>query len=233
MIDVEQTLPANNQQHQRIVGLTGGIGMGKTTVSTYLAKQCGIPVLDADVIAREVVVPGSPVLNKIAERYGATVLLPDGQLDRMRLGNIVFRSLPERHWLEQQIHPLVRDRLEQDLQSPTITAQPIVVLVVPLLFEARMTDLVNEIWVVCCPLEQQIGRLLERSMQGRDVSYQLNRAQVQDRIDSQMPIERKIQRADVVLDNSHSEQELFTQIDRVLTYLPKPLQSHSQESSTY
>ena len=228
MTNAEQNRLLNdNRQHRRIVGLTGGIGMGKTTVSAYLSNQCGVPIFDADVVARDVVVPGSLVLSKIADRYGSTVLLPDGRLDRMRLGNIVFNSLPERHWLEQQIHPVVRDRFEQELQSPMLLSEPLVILVVPLLFEARMTDLVNEIWVVFCPLEQQIERLVERSIHDRGIRYQLTRAQVQARIDSQMPIERKIQRADVVLDNSRSEADLFEQIDRALRPASHPLSSYS------
>ena len=228
MTSTDQNLLLNNSRHhRRIIGLTGGIGMGKTTVSTYLSDQCGVSVLDADVIAREVVVPGSSVLSKIADRYGSTVLLPDGRLDRMRLGNIVFNSLPERHWLEQQIHPLVRDRFEQELQNPKLQSTLLVVLVVPLLFEARMTDLVNEIWVVFCSSEQQIDRLLNRSINDTGIRHQLIRSEIQPRIDSQMPIERKIQRADVVLDNSRSENDLFQQIDRALRQTSRSLSSYS------
>jgi dephospho-CoA kinase len=217
--------------NQRIIGLTGGIGMGKTTISNYLSAEHGIPVLDADLIAREVVVPGSPVLSKIVDRYGATMLLPDGQLDRLQLGRIVFNSLSERHWLEQQIHPLVRDRFEQDLQHPSLRSEPVVVLVVPLLFEARMTDLVNEIWVVSCTPDQQIERLLKRLVQSAHGNYHLSRANVQKRIDSQMPIERKIQRADVVLDNSQSEQILFQQIDQALKSSPMAYSGENQQCS--
>lgn len=195
--------------------------MGKTTVSDYLSERWKVPILDADVIAREVVVPGTSVLSKIAERYGSTVLLPNGRLDRVRLGEIIFNSLPEREWLERQIHPPVRDRLEQDLLSQRLQKEPVVVLSVPLLFEARMTDLVNEIWVVVCSVEQQIDRLLSRSMQDSIRRYRLSRAQIQARIDSQMPIERKVQRADIVLDNSGSEQELFEQIDRAMRRSPQ------------
>ncbi|MEL6223274.1 MAG: dephospho-CoA kinase [Cyanobacteria bacterium J06627_8] len=216
----QQISADNGQHHQRIIGLTGGIGTGKTTVSNYLSVEYGFPILDADIIAREVVVAGSPVLSKIVDRYGLTILLPDGQLDRMRLGKIVFSSLAERHWLEQQIHPVVRDRLDHDLQHPSIVSEPIVILVIPLLFEARMTTLVNEIWVVSCTADQQIERLLKRSISNGDGHYQLNRSQVQKRIDSQMPIERKIKRADVVLDNSQSEQMLFQQIDQALEQCP-------------
>ncbi len=92
--------PALNHP-QRIIGLTGGIGTGKTTVSDYLALHHRLPVLDADIYAREAVQPGSSVLNEIAERYGRDILLPDGTLNRRSLGNIVFNNPDERRWLEQ------------------------------------------------------------------------------------------------------------------------------------
>jgi dephospho-CoA kinase len=227
MTNLDRIQESQGQPHRRVIGLTGGIGMGKTTASDYLSEQWKVPVLDADVIAREVVVPGSAVLSKIAERYGSTVLLPDGRLDRVRLGEIVFNSLPERHWLERQIHPPVRDRLEQNLQGQQLKNEPVVILSVPLLFEARMTDLVNEIWVVCCPMEQQINRLMTRSMYDGIRSYRLSREQIQARIDSQMPIESKMQRADVVLDNSGSEQDLFGQIDQAMRRSPHEVSSYS------
>lgn len=209
-------------QNRRIIAVTGGIGMGKTTVSSYLSNVHALPVLDADIIARDVVVPGSPVLQKIVDRYGKTLLLPDGRLDRVRLGEIVFSSLPEREWLERQIHPHVRERLEQELHEPPLQAEPTVVMVVPLLFEARMTDLATEIWVVYCDSEQQVERLLQREVKaagGR--RYRLRHNQVLARINSQMPIERKLRRADVVLDNSSSLDVLYQQIDQALNQPPQ------------
>jgi dephospho-CoA kinase len=206
----KRTIEPNHapNQTQRIIGLTGGVGMGKTTVSNYLATVHQLPVLDADVFARKAVEPGSAVLQQIVERYGSSVLLPDGSLDRQRIGDIVFSSTAERLWLEQQVHPYVRDRLEEGLQSLPPSVYPTVVLVIPLLFEARMTDLVTEIWVVRSREEQQRERLRERD--------RLNSAQVQARIDSQMPIERKIARADLVLDNSSTLEALYQQVDAAL-----------------
>jgi dephospho-CoA kinase len=192
---------------QRIIGITGGVGMGKTTVSNYLSTAYQLPVLDADVYAHRAVEPGSKVLTKIFERYGSIILLPDGKLDRQRLGDIVFNSSAERLWLEREIHPFVRDCIEGDLQ--TLTAQaPTVVLVIPLLFEARMTDLVTEIWVVRSPEARQREWLKQRD--------RLNLEQVQARIDSQMAIDKKVQRADVVLDNSSTPEALFQQVDLAL-----------------
>jgi dephospho-CoA kinase len=190
---------------QRRIGLTGGIGMGKTVISDYLiTKQ--IPVLDADIYARDAVEPGSAVLPEIVARYGASILLPDETLDRRRLAGIIFDSPPEKIWLEQQIHPFVRDRLETELNR--LADAPVLLLVIPLLFEARMTDLVTEIWVVRAKKEQQKQRLKERD--------RLNPSEIRARIDGQMAIERKAQQADVVLDNSSTLEALYQQVDRAL-----------------
>jgi dephospho-CoA kinase len=190
---------------KRRIGLTGGIGMGKTTISDYLATR-QIPVLDADIYAREAVEPNRVVFNEIVDRYGANIILPDGNLDRQRLGSIMFSSVPEKIWLEQQIHPFVRDRMESELQR--LVDSPVIVLVIPLLFEARMTDLVTEIWVVRTNREQQKQRLKERD--------RLNPTQIQARIDGQTAIERKVQQADVVIDNSTTIEALYRQVDEAL-----------------
>jgi dephospho-CoA kinase len=190
---------------KRIIGLTGGIGTGKTTISNYLAQHHQLPVLDADIYAREAVQPGSPILSEIFERYGVAVKLPDGTLNRKRLGEIIFNHPDEKQWLEQQIHPYVRDRIQSELD--TLIA-PTVVLVIPLLFEAEMTDLVTEIWVVSCSPEQQLQRMMERD--------RLSLEQAQARINNQLPLEEKIARADVVLDNSSTLEALLKQVDQFM-----------------
>jgi len=186
----------------RIVGLTGGIATGKTTVSDYLASRYQFPVFDADILAREAVATGTPTLNAIAARYGPDILLADGSLDRKALGAIIFQDAAERHWLEAQIHPEVRTRLLAAIahcQSNTI------VLAVPLLFEARMEDLATEIWVVTCPPEVQLARLMARDG--------LTEAQARDRIAAQMPLTEKIARADCILENSGPIADLLHWVD--------------------
>ena len=189
----------------RIIGLTGGIGTGKSTVSNYLATAHQLPVLDADIYARVAVQLGSPVLKAIAERYGSDILLADGTLNRRQLGQMVFNSSIERRWLEQQIHPYVRDRFVEAINE--LSGQT-VVLVIPLLFEAGMTDLVTEVWVVRCSRQQQLERLIQRD--------QLTLEHAQARIDSQMPIEEKAARADVVVDNSCTPEAMLKQVDAAL-----------------
>lgn len=195
----------------RLIGLTGGISTGKTTVANDLSQTYQLPIWDADIYAREAVQPGSPILDQIVNRYGSTILLPTGQLNRPQLGQIIFDSLTERCWLEAQIHPFVRDRFYQNItQFQQQNKQNTAVLVIPLLFEAKMNDLVTEIWVVYCSPQQQLSRLIQRH-QGS-----LSLEQAQARIDSQMPLSQKCQQADVILDNSGDTESLFKQIKAVL-----------------
>lgn len=190
---------------QRIIGLTGGIATGKSTVSDYLQRQYQIPVLDADQYAREAVEPGSAIWTAIATRYGPDLLLPDRTLNRARLGEIIFQDEAEKRWLEQQIHPFVRQRFAQAMAT---LAVPTVVHAIPLLFEANLTDQVTEIWVVACPVAQQRQRLMARN--------RLTVEQANARIQSQLPLAEKMARADVVLDNSASLEALFRQVDQAL-----------------
>ena len=189
--------------------------MGKTTASNYLSNHYHFPVLDADLYARDAVTKGTKILIEIQDRYGPSVLLPNGQLNRTRLGEIVFTCQTELLWLEKQIHPYVRDRMMADLTALDRLQYPIVVLVVPLLFEARMTDLVSEVWVVYCSRPRQISRL-----QQRDTHGQMSVEQIQARIDSQMAIVEKIRRADVILENNTTPTALYQQIDAAVRTFP-------------
>ncbi len=191
---------------KRIIGLTGGIATGKTTAANYLASAYNLPILDADIYAREAVSVASPILDAIAQRYGEQILLADGNLNRQRLGEIIFNHQAERNWVEELIHPYVRDRF---LVSIAASSAQTLVLVVPLLFEAKMTDLVTEIWVVRCSEAQQVQRLIQRN--------HLSKEQALARIDSQLPIEAKASRADIVLDNTSDLEILLKQIDAAIT----------------
>ncbi|MFH7029282.1 MAG: dephospho-CoA kinase [Heteroscytonema crispum UTEX LB 1556] len=192
---------------KRIIGLTGGIATGKTTVANYLASTYNLPIFDADVYARDAVSVGSPILQEIAQRYGEQILLPDGNLNRQKLGEIIFNNPDERNWVEGVIHPDVRQRfLEAIASSPAQT----LVFVVPLLFEAGITQLVTEIWVVTCSEKQQLARLIQRN--------NLTLEQAQARINSQMPIAEKASRANVVLDNSSTLEALIQQIEAAIIH---------------
>ncbi|MEM9923674.1 MAG: dephospho-CoA kinase [Cyanobacteria bacterium P01_D01_bin.50] len=187
---------------KRIIGLTGGIATGKTTVTNYLANAYNLPILDADIFAKEAVAVNSPLLKQIVKHYGENILLADGSLNRQKLGDIVFNQQEERLWIENLIHPYVGDRLSLGIKETSVET---LVVVVPLLFEAGMTDLVTEVWVVSCSQKQQLERLMNRN--------QLTLEQAQARISSQMPLSKKIQHADIVLDNSSNVEELLQKVD--------------------
>ncbi|MBD1937878.1 dephospho-CoA kinase [Microcoleus sp. FACHB-68] len=209
--------PQNSALIRRIIGLTGSISTGKTTVSNYLANTHKLPVFDADIYAREAVNLDSPILRQISERYSDDILLSDGNLDRKKLGQIIFNNPDERRWLELQIHPYVRERLINSSKSYICqgeNSKSPIILVVPLLFESNMTDLVTEIWVVSCAPAHQLERLMQRD--------HLTLEQAQARINSQMPIEEKCARADVVLDNSSTLENLLQQVDSALNRQPLP-----------
>lgn len=193
--------------NRRLIGLTGGISTGKSTASKYLRAKYKLPILDADIYARNAVEIGSIALNAIASRYGTNILLADGSLNRQELGRIVFDDIHERQWLEKQIHPLVRDAFVQEINNSPAES---IVLVIPLLFEAAMTDLVTEIWVVYCNPNQQLARLRQRQ------SLSLEAAQA--RISSQMPLEEKCDRANLVLDNSLTIKFLQEQVDAAIQH---------------
>ncbi|MEO1376058.1 MAG: dephospho-CoA kinase [Cyanobacteria bacterium J06635_10] len=187
---------------KRIIGLTGGIATGKTTVANYLANAYNLTILDADIYAREAVAVNSPLLKQIVKRYGENILLTDGSLNRQKLGEIIFNQQEERLWVDNLIHPYVGDRLYVGIKETPVET---LVVVVPLLFEAGMTDLVTEVWVVSCSQKQQLERLMNRN--------QLTLEQAQARISSQMPLSKKIQKADIVLDNSSNVEELLQKVD--------------------
>ncbi|NER81693.1 MAG: dephospho-CoA kinase [Leptolyngbya sp. SIO1D8] len=191
---------------QRIIGLTGGIATGKTTVSRYLETHHRIPILDADVFARQAVEVGSAILSAIAQRYGTPVLNADGTLHRRQLGQIIFNDPQEKQWVEQQIHPVVRQRFAQEMAA--LTQVPIVVQAIPLLFEAHLTNQVTEIWVVVCPEVLQLERLMSRDS--------LSEAAAQARIHNQWSLEEKAKRADVVLENRSTLEALYQQVDQAL-----------------
>ena len=197
----------------RLIGITGGIGTGKTTVTNYLHRRYHLPIWDADIYARSAVAVGSPILYIISQRYGMDILRPDGTLDRHRLGEIIFSNINERQWLEVQIHPYVRTCFETEIARlvPDDTA----VLAIPLLFEAKMTDLVTEIWVVSCDRQTQLNRMMTRDSLTATLQGRIDAAAAQRRIDSQMSLTDKIALANVNLDNSTNITNLEAQIDRL------------------
>jgi dephospho-CoA kinase len=184
------------------IGLTGGIGSGKSTVSALLAER-GAQVVDADVLAREVVEPGTPGLAAIAESFGDGVLTADGALDRPALAAVVFGDPAARARLDGIVHPLVRSRAVE-----LITAMPddaVVVQDIPLLVETGQAGAFDLVLVVEADLETRVARLVQRG---------LSEADARARIAAQATDEQRRAVADVVLDNSGTPDELAAQVDR-------------------
>ncbi|NMH59200.1 dephospho-CoA kinase [Alteromonas ponticola] len=156
-----------------VIGLTGGIGSGKSVVSQQFEKL-GIDVIDADVIAREVVEPGTPVLQQIAAHFGDDILLADGALNRTLLRQRVFNNEPEKNWLNALIHPAVRQHMTEAIQAST---SAYCVLAVPLLIENKLTSMVDRVLVVDCPEALQIERASRRDGSDSKLIENIMRAQ--------------------------------------------------------
>ena len=184
------------------VGLTGGIGSGKSTVSVLLAEH-GAVVIDYDLIAREVVEPGMPALAAIVERFGPAILLPDGHLDRPALGSIVFGDESARRDLEAITHPAIGQLAwSRDASTP---AGAVIVHDHPLLIEVGLNKMVDLVVVVDVPEDVQVDRLVRlRGMAEGDVRA---------RIAAQSSREGRLAAADVVLDNSGSPDQLVAAVD--------------------
>jgi dephospho-CoA kinase len=188
-----------------LVGLTGGIGSGKSTVARMLEKR-GAVVFDADVLAREAVQPGTPGHAAVIERFGANVLAPGGELDREALASIVFADPAARRDLEAIVHPEVR-RLFADGAEEYEGSDRIVVLSAPLLVETGMHTAFEVLILVSARAQTQVERL----MRDRGMSE----AAVEARIAAQAPLEAKSEVADFILDNEGSIDELERQVDRL------------------
>ena len=195
---------------QRRIGLTGGIASGKSSVGQWLKGQ-GIPVLDADLYAHQALAPGQAASHAVMARYGNEVISagsdPESvELNRAALGAIVFSDPTQRQWLEELVHPLVRQQFESNLNR--LVSEPIVVLMIPLLFEAGLDSLCTEVWVVHCSPQQQRQRLIDR-----------NGLTIEDadrRIQSQWPLAKKVGMADQVIDNSGEPEGWRSQAFRLL-----------------
>jgi len=195
---------------QRRIGLTGGIASGKSTVARWLAQQ-GLPVLDADVYAREALAPGSAGSQAVLERYGSVVNAkgnsPErGSIDRSALAQIVFSLPKEREWLEQVVHPVVQQRFYAELEA--LATRPVVVLVIPLLFETGLEGLCSEVWLVDCTPAQQLQRLMERD--------DLSEAAAQARINAQWPMDHKRAHADRIINNRKDPRSLQSELSTLL-----------------
>lgn len=191
-----------------VVGLTGGVATGKSTVASFL-QQLGAVILDADVYAREAVRPGEPALEEIRRAFGDEIILPDGNLDRARLAKIVFHDVRRRRELEAILHPRVRSRMAAELAAwKTKGTARVVVCDIPLLFETGIgREAFDRILVVFAPREVQKERLMRRN--------RLSPEEAEMRIRAQIPTEEKVKEADDLVDNSGDLADTFRQVERI------------------
>lgn len=190
-----------------VIGLTGSIGTGKSTISKMFTDR-EIPVIDADLIAREVVEPGAPAYNGIVAAFGEEILYPDRTLDRKALGSIVFSDEAKRLQLNEIIHPAIRTEMLRQRDYYVTSKHEYVVMDIPLLFESKLTDYVDKIIVVFVNPDVQIERITKRD----DSSIE----EAEQRIASQIPVAEKIKQADAVIDNNGSIAASSKQLEVIL-----------------
>ncbi|KEP26655.1 dephospho-CoA kinase [Bacillus zhangzhouensis] len=190
-----------------VIGLTGGIASGKSTVSQMIKEQ-GIRVVDADVIAKEAVAKGTPALRQIVQTFGEDVLLPNGELNRQQLGALIFSEEEKRKQLNAIVHPEVRKEMLKQRDEGINHQETFVVLDIPLLFESQLESLVDRIIVVYTTPELQLSRLMSRN--------DLSEEEALNRIHSQQPLEEKCQKADRVIENTKDLAFMRKQLQNIL-----------------
>ncbi|MFK2824631.1 dephospho-CoA kinase [Bacillus sp. B190/17] len=190
-----------------MIGLTGGIASGKSTVSRLL-QELGYTIVDADVAARTVVEPGSPALSQIAGAFGDEVLLPDGSLDRRKLGDLIFNDEKQREKLNAIVHPAVRQFMMAEKEAAIEEGKQTIIMDIPLLYESKLTWMVDKVLVVYTDEATQLHRLMVRN--------DLDEAAAQARIASQLPLREKAKKADAVINNNGTIEQTKQQLLHII-----------------
>ncbi|XP_047336287.1 dephospho-CoA kinase-like [Impatiens glandulifera] len=199
----------------RIVGLTGGIASGKSTVSN-LFKSHGIPVVDADLVARDVLKKDTGGWRKVVAAFGEEILQNNGEVDRIKLGQIVFSDTSKRQLLNKLLAPYISYGIFSEMLKLWVKGHKVIVLDIPLLFEVKMDKWTKPIIVVWVDPDTQLKRLM-----ARDGTSSVEDAS--NRINAQMPLDLKKSKADIVIDNNGSQEELQRSFQKVLALVAKPL----------
>lgn len=186
-----------------VIGLTGGIGSGKSAVARLFAER-GVPIIDADVIARDLSNPDKPAFARIVKHFGNEIVLPDGSLNRARLRQLIFSHPEDRLWLERLLHPQIREQMEEQVAS---LKAPYCIAVVPLLLEVEFYSFINRILVVDTPEEEQIRRVMQRD--------KIERTAVEAILHSQASREARRQRAHEVISNEGRIEDLIPQVEKL------------------
>lgn len=190
-----------------ILGLTGSIGTGKSTIAKRF-KTLGIPVIDADIIAREVVEPNEAAYEKIVATFGREIVQSDKTIDRKALGEIVFTDETKRKQLNDIIHPAIRTEMLKQRDAYVAQGKPCIVLDIPLLYESGLTHFVEKVIVVLVSEEEQLKRIMERDG--------CTEEEARKRMAAQIPVAEKAKRADAVIDNNGTIEASYAQLNQIL-----------------
>ena len=194
------------KNNQRRIGLTGGIACGKSTITNYIRKYKNIPILDADNLSRELIRPNTYGYRKIIEYFGNQIIdnkhNSDREINRKLLRNIIFKHSESKKWIEELLHPLIKEKMIEECNQ--YKNNQTILLVIPLLFEAKFEDICTEIWLIKCPIEIQKKRLITRDKMTEKEAYEA--------INLQVSFEEKIRYSDIILDNSDDQNKWIKKI---------------------
>ncbi|MGG0410600.1 dephospho-CoA kinase [Peribacillus simplex] len=192
----------------QIIGITGGIASGKSSVSLYL-HELGFTIVDADLASRAVVEPGEEAYHQVVEAFGEDILLPDGKIDRVKLGSIIFHDQEKRLLLNGIVHPAVRNWMRLKTEAALSLGEETVFMDIPLLFESKLTFMVDKTLLIYVDEQVQLRRLMKRNG--------LSETEALARINSQMPLADKKALADAVIDNNGDIDETKRQVKSILS----------------
>ncbi|MGE8078559.1 dephospho-CoA kinase [Peribacillus loiseleuriae] len=192
----------------QVIGITGGIASGKSSISQFIREELGFTIIDADIAAREVVEPGQEAYQEIVEVFGTDLLLSDTSIDRAKLGGIIFHDEKKRRKLNEIVHPAVRKRMLQQKETAFELGEKVLFMDIPLLFESKLTHMVDKTILIYVDERIQLERLMKRNG--------LSEVDAKARIDSQMPLVEKKKLADAVVMNNGSLEESKEQVRKVL-----------------
>jgi len=199
-----------SKNNQRRIGLTGGIASGKTTITNYIRKHKNIPILDADNLSRELIKPNTFGYKKILDYFGNQIIdnknNTEQEINRKLLRNIIFKHSESKEWIEKLLHPLIKEKMIEECSQ--YKNNQTIVLVIPLLFEAKFEDICTEIWLVKCPKELQKKRLMTRD--------KISEKEASDSINLQLSFEEKRKFSDIILDNSDDQNKWIKSIRELL-----------------
>ena len=199
-----------SKNNQRRIGLTGGIASGKTTITNYIKKHKNIPILDADHLSRELIKPNTYGYKKILDYFGNKIIdnknNSERAIDRQLLRNIIFKHSESKKWIEELLHPLIKEKMIEECSQ--YKNNQTLLLVIPLLFEAKFEDICTEIWLIKCPRTIQKKRLVARDKITEEEAYET--------INLQLSFEEKRKLSDIILDNSDNQNQWIDMIQELL-----------------